>query len=192
MGPDAETAKLNLPLLVAILHSPEDRARAVGTPAGLAPMRKDLKTAEALYLEVFAFWTAASELPSDQSDIAVVLNNLGLLALRQGRTTLARERLEQSLTLWRRIEGPASVNMVKAMTNLALVCMRASEYERAATWLEQGMPIGRNSLADPHPSTVAMTFAYAEAKRKSGRKSEAKVITHAAAEARKEDGASPV
>jgi tetratricopeptide (TPR) repeat protein len=191
MGRDVETAELNLALLIETLRSPDDRARARTTLAGLATRRNDLKTAEAIYLDVLAFWTEASEFSDAQFDIATTLNNLAVVALLQGRTGLAQERLEQSLTLWRRIEGPASLNVMKIMANLAMVCMQAAEYEGAVTWLEQSTAIGRNSLGDTHPFTVAITFAYAEALKKSGRKSEAKVVAHAAVDAQKKMGRRP-
>jgi len=188
MGRDVETVELNLRLLIETLRSPDDRARARTTLAELALRRNDLKTAEAVYLDVLAFWTGASEFPDAQFDIATTLNNLAVVAMRQGRTGLARDRLEQSLALWRRIEGPASLNVMKIMSNLAMACMQAAEYEGAVTWLEQSTAIGRNSLGDTHPFTVAMTLAYAEALKKSGRKSEAKVVAHAAVEAQKKMG----
>jgi tetratricopeptide (TPR) repeat protein len=185
MGRDAETAELNLPLLIKTLRNPRDRASGRAILAELALRRNDLQTAEAIYLEVLAFWTRPSGSSEDPSDIATTLNNLAVVARRQGRTSLARERLEQSLVLWQRIGGPANLNIMKTMANLAMVCMQAAEYEGAVTWLEQGTAIGRNSLGETHPFTVAMTFAYAEALKKSGRKSEAKVVAHAAIEAQK-------
>jgi tetratricopeptide (TPR) repeat protein len=188
MGRDAKTAEFNLPLLIETLRSPHDRARARTILARLALRRNDLKTAEAIFLEVLAFCTRAAEFSDDRSDIATTLNNLAVIAMRQGHTSLARERLEQSLTLWRRIDGPAGLNIMKTMVNLAIVSMQVAEYDGAVTWLEQSMAIGRKSLGETHPFSVAMTFAYAEALKKSGRKSEARMVAHAAVEAQKKAG----
>jgi Tfp pilus assembly protein PilF len=184
IGREAHAAKLNLPSLVETLHSPEDQARAKITLAGLAVRHRDLKSAETIYLEVLSFWMGLPNLSSNQADVATALNNLGVIAFYQGRTTLARERLEQALRLRQEIDGPGSPYLMRTMVNLASACMRAKQYDIAATWLEKSVIIGRETLGDVHPFTVATTFVYAKALRKSGRKSEAKRAEQAAEQAR--------
>jgi hypothetical protein len=122
-------------------------------------------------LEVLSFWMGLPNLSSNQADIATALNNLAVIAFYQGRTALARERLEQALRLRQEIDGPGSPYLMRTMVNLASACMRAKQYDIAATWLEKSVLIGRETLGDVHPFTVAATFAYAKALRKSGRQS---------------------
>ena len=55
----------------------------------------DLDTAEQIYTQVLAFWREPRRATINQGEIATTLNNLGIIALRRGRTEVAR-------TGWRR------------------------------------------------------------------------------------------
>lgn len=184
LGRTRDAMKLNLPLLAGTLSSPEDQTRLTGALAAIAAARNELVRAEQMYLQALSFWTHPSRAGGSRLEIAGILNNLGVIALWQGQTDVARERLYRSYGIWQEILGPASPDLAKALSNIASVCMRSKQYAAAAEWLEQGIGIVRKTLGELHPSTVAMQFAYAEALQKAGRKAEAREIARSAREAR--------
>lgn len=184
-GRPKEALKLDIPRVLNSLSDPDDRARARSITAGLALVKKDYSTAEMTYLQVLEYWTKHSDAKNRQEEIAITLNNLGVLALQQGRTDVARTRINRSFEVWQSIEGPASPNVVKSMSNLAALHIQAGEYDEAAGWLARCTALARQTFGDSHPFTVAMQFAHGDALGKAGRKAEAKEVARAAVEARK-------
>jgi tetratricopeptide (TPR) repeat protein len=180
----ADAAKLNLPLLLETLRSPEDRAGVKAAIAAVAIMRRDLDTAERLYFEVLSFWMEPSRAAGSRREIATMLNNLGVVALRQGRMDVARERLERSNAAWQDLD-PASPHAINSITNLAVLCTQEKRYDDAAMWLARSLATARSAAGEFDPMTVAVHEAYAEALKKAGRKSEAREVAQAAAEARR-------
>ena len=177
-------AKLNLPILLEKLRNPEDQFRVKGTIAAIAILRKDFTTAERHYLEALSFWSEPSRASAHELEIATTLNNLGVIALRQGRPTAARERFEQSRAVLQRIAGPLSPVLIKAMSNMAAAHLHMKQYEDAATWLARTTTAARATLGEHHPFTVAIHFTHAEVLKKAGRKAEAAEIKRVAIEAR--------
>jgi tetratricopeptide (TPR) repeat protein len=184
-GRGEDAAKLNLPRLLDILKTPEDKARAKTTLAALAMARKDLDHAESSYLEVLSFWRDPVREADNTIEIATILNNLGVIALWRGQTDASRRRLEESFTVWQRILGPESPILAKTMGNVGMLCMEAKDYPAALMWLGRALASMQKTLGELHPFTVAAQFAYAKALKKSGRKSEASYIARAANEASK-------
>jgi len=180
-----EAMKLDVPSLVDLLLVPEDRARAKCSMAGMAAWRKDLNTAERLYAEVLAFWREPSRAAASQAEIATILNNMGAVALDQGRNDIALTRLEQSLIAWQSILGPQHPTLAKAMANLGAVSMRLKKYGDAAMWMGRAAELGRTAFGELHPFTVSAQFAHADALKKAGRKSEASIVARAASAVRK-------
>jgi tetratricopeptide (TPR) repeat protein len=176
--------RLNLPLLLETLRSPEDQAGVKAAIASVAIARRDLDTAERLYLEVLSFWMEPSRAAGSRREIATMLNNLGVVALRQGRMDLARERLERSNAAWQSLE-PASPRAINSMANLAVLSTHQKRYDDAAMWLARSLAAARSAAGEFDPMTVAVHEAYAEALKKAGRKSEAREVARAAAEARR-------
>ncbi|HET8547743.1 MAG TPA: tetratricopeptide repeat protein [Bryobacteraceae bacterium] len=184
MGREREIARLDVPKLIETLHGVEDQARAKGILAGLRAARRDFAAAEQMYAELLSFWMDPVRAAASQTEIAIVRNNLGVIALWQGRTDVARTRLEQSFEDWQRTGGPENPNLVKAMTNVASVYMQLKQYDHAEAWLARGAALGRKTLGEFHPFVVRIEFARAEALKKSGRKAEARELAQWAAEAR--------
>jgi tetratricopeptide (TPR) repeat protein len=184
-GRSAEVGKLDLPAVIASLRSPEDQARAKTILAGLKIVRKEFDAAEQIYLELLSFWTDPSRAAASQTETGTIRNNLGVIALWQGRTDVARARLEESFEHWQQIVGPENPNMVKAMANVASVYMELKQYDEAVKWLNRSASIGRRAFGELHPFFIGIQLAQADALKKAGRKAEAKEIASAAAEARR-------
>ncbi len=179
-----EAEKLDLFRLLAILRQPGDQVRAKTMIAALASSRGDLVEAERLYREVLAYWSEPVRAERHGPAIATMMNNLGVLALWQGRMEAARDWLERSLEMWRTLEGPAGPARVKAMANVATAYMRAKHYDEAVLWLERAVAAGQTTFGELHPLTVHMQQCYAEALKKAGRTTAAREAARTAAEAR--------
>jgi Tfp pilus assembly protein PilF len=184
-GRGREATKLDLPSLLAILRSPEDKMRVRSAMAGLAMLRKELDSAEQNYLEVLAFWQEPARAAASRTEIATVLNNLGVIALWQRQPAVAQTRLDESFAVWQSILGPESPMLAKAMTNVATVCMQLRQYDEAAKWLGRAEAIAQGAFGELHSFTVGTQVAYAEALKKAGRQEEARQVSRSASEARK-------
>jgi tetratricopeptide (TPR) repeat protein len=180
-----EAAKLNVTALLGTLQGPDDQARARGTLAAIAMAKNDLATAEQMLIGVLSFWQSRSEGVNGKAEIATALNNLGIIAWRQGRTETAFSRLSQSLQAWRTVVGPENPTIAKAMSNLGSVCMQAKRYDDAANWFQQATGIAQRSMGELHPFTVNIQIAHAKSLKKAGRKSEAGRVEREANEAKK-------
>jgi tetratricopeptide (TPR) repeat protein len=184
-GRAKEAAKLDPQGLVEVLRAPEDKVLAKGSVAGLAMIRKDLAAAERIYLEILSFWRDPSRSAKSQTEIATVLNNLGVIALWQGRPEVAQERLEESFAVWKSVLGPASPVLAKAMTNVATAYVQVKEYDEAAKWFARAAVLATSAFGELHPFTVRTQFAHAEALKKAGRTFEAREISRSASEAQR-------
>jgi tetratricopeptide (TPR) repeat protein len=153
--------------------------------AGLAMLRKELDSAEQNYLEVLAFWQEPARAAASRTEIATVLNNLGVIALWQRQPAVAQTRLDESFAVWQSILGPESPMLAKAMTNVATVCMQLRQYDEAAKWLGRAEAIAQGAFGELHSFTVGTQVAYAEALKKAGRQEEARRVSRSASEARK-------
>jgi serine/threonine-protein kinase len=185
MGRARDVAKLDLPAALDRLHAPEDQIRGRSILASLAMARNDFAAAEEMSLSILSFWQSNRAKEEAQAEIATALNNLGIIALRQGRIETAISRLKESLDVWRKVLGPTNPTFAKAMSNLATVCTRARLYEEALRWQQEGLSIAQRAFGATHPLTVAMQSGYAEALKNVGRNAEATAVAHAASEARK-------
>jgi Tfp pilus assembly protein PilF len=187
-GRAKEAAKLDPRMLIEVLRVPEDKILAKGVVAGLAMIRKDLDGAERMYLEVLAFWREPSRSGKSQTEIATALNNLGVIALWQGRPEVAKVRLEESFAVWNSVLGPASPVLSKAMTNVATAYMQVKQYDEAANWFGRAETIARSAFGELHPFTIRTQFAHADALKKAGRTFEAREISRSASQARRSMG----
>ena len=185
-GRNKETSKLDIPGLVGILKAPEDQARARTALASVHAYRGDLEAAERLYLEVLSFWQSPDNGAGGNAiEIGTILNNLAVIALRQRRYDIARDRIQRSLASFQQSLGPESPIVVKNMTNVAAVYTEMQRHDEAVEWLARAWSSGRRTLGELHPFVVTIQFAYADALKKVGRKSEAGEMRQAAAEARR-------
>jgi tetratricopeptide (TPR) repeat protein len=183
IGRAADIRKLDLPKVMETLDSSEDQARVKAVLAGVRAAGRELDAAERMYSELLSFWTEPVRAATSQAEIATVRNNLGVIALWQGRTDVARTRLEESFREWQRFAGE-NPNVVKAMTNIASAYMQAKRYEDAGMWLTRSAELGRRTLGEFHPFVVDIQFARAKALKRAGRKAEAREVARVAAQAR--------
>jgi tetratricopeptide (TPR) repeat protein len=185
MGRHKDAMKLDIPPLIDQLQSRDGRMRAKSILAGLAMISKDYKTAELMFQEIVNYWREHSVDSSHQAEIATVLNNMAMIAYHQGRTEVARARIEESLAVWNTVVIGNNPTLAKTLSNFGAICMQAKQYDAAAKWYEKTTSIARNALGESHPFTVAVQFSYAEALKKAGRKPEAEQIKRVATEARR-------
>jgi tetratricopeptide (TPR) repeat protein len=180
-----DVAKLDIQAAIDALRTPPEQARGRSILAALAMGRNDLTTAEQMSLGVLSFWQSNNKEHEADAEIATALNNLGIIAFRQGRLDTAISRLNQSLTAWRGLLGPDNPTLAKAMSNLATVCTHAKRYEEAVQWQQEALGVSQRAFGNAHPLTVALQTGYAETLKKAGRKAEATEVGRAASEARK-------
>jgi tetratricopeptide (TPR) repeat protein len=103
-GRHKETAKLDIPALVSILRTPEDRARARTALAAVHAYRGDLDAAERLYVETLSFWQSPANGAGDNGiEIGTILNNLAVIA---GRGRLIRRLSPASSRTYSRTAPP--------------------------------------------------------------------------------------
>jgi tetratricopeptide (TPR) repeat protein len=184
-GRAREAARLKIPAVFNQLEGPDDQARARAMLGSLALSENDLPRAEEMFLGVLSYWQSNSTQAKAYMEIATALNNLGIVAWRQGRNDLALSRLMESLNVWKTALGPDNVTLAKAMNNLAVVYAEAKRYGEAVEWQAQATTVAQRVFGDVHPFTITMQTFYAEALKKAGRKAEASQIARAAAESRK-------
>jgi tetratricopeptide (TPR) repeat protein len=175
--------KADIPSLLDKMVSPDDRTRARSVLGAIAALRRDYDSAERIYLDILSFWMEPSRAPKSQLEIATVQNNLGVLAMWQGRLTTARERINQSLATWQALVGPDSPMLARAMANVGAVCLEAKQYREAADWLARAASLARRTVGEFNPLTVNAQFFHAQALKKMGRKSEANEIARSAKDA---------
>jgi tetratricopeptide (TPR) repeat protein len=180
-----EVEKLDIPAALDRLRTLPDQARGRSILAALAMSRNDLARAEQMTVGVLSFWQSNNKEHEADAEIATALNNLGIIASRQGRLDTAISRLNESLVVWRRLLGPDSPTLAKAMSNLATVCIQAKRNEEGVRWQQEALGVSQRAFGDSHPMTVAMQTVYAEILKKAGRKAEASEVARAASEARK-------
>jgi tetratricopeptide (TPR) repeat protein len=184
-GRSRDLLRMNIPEIAAALRKPEDQMRAKGIMAGVAIVRKNLHEAEQISLEALAFWRDPVRAAASKAETAITLNHLGVIALWQGRSEAARDRLRESFEIWEQILGPAGPMLVKSMANVASAYLQAKQYDEAAAWLARSAELGRSTFGESHYVMVAIHSAHADALRKAGRKAEAKEIARIASEARR-------
>lgn len=184
-GRISEAIKLDLPGIIATAPTPQARFRAKSTLGSLLLSRNQFAEADVQFSEALAYWTSV---PPDGrrtgAEIAALLNNLGVVRLRQNRREEAREFLERSYATWQTILGPDSPILLKCMGNIGDVYASLKLYDEAASWLSRSYAGSRRSFGEFHPMTIAAELAYADVLKKSGHKKESAELRNAALEAR--------
>jgi tetratricopeptide (TPR) repeat protein len=130
-----EAHRIVSPAFVKDLAGTANRIRAEALLASLVVRRRDLVTAEKMYLHVLTELRATPGTANDKEipeKTATVLNNLAMIALKQGRIPLARSRMDESVAAWKNIVGDESPVLAKVLSNFGVVCMKAKQYDEAA------------------------------------------------------------
>jgi predicted ATPase/Tfp pilus assembly protein PilF len=144
----------------------ERTTAALGVPAGPALRRAHMRglyvagvLAEAtgdygLARDRFRETLEAARLMGDTWSVASALNNLAIIALREGALDTARSLYEESLARWRQIGNRSAVGL--SLTNLGNVLRRLCEPERARRLYEESLALFE-SLEDRRGVALAST-----------------------------------
>jgi tetratricopeptide (TPR) repeat protein len=171
------------------------RALDLLDPAGLPIVRVWLNLATAYKLE--RRWDEAEDLfrkslavrerllgPTDR-DIAMALNNLGVLLLERNRSAEAQPLLERAVAIWEGSLGPSHPQVAAGLHNLATVFMALDRVGSAQACFEQAIHVAETTLPADHPNLAAYRLGYATFLAKTGRKKEAHKLEELARESLK-------
>jgi tetratricopeptide (TPR) repeat protein len=148
--------------------------RLLHNAAAIQHRKRNYARADTLYRQALA---AAENTfgPKDQ-EVALLLNNLGLLLVDAGRHDEAREYLERSVALWEQALGPDHPDTARAMTNLAALHRSAGAYAPAESLLRQALAAAESRLGPENRLVATILAEYAIVLRKTGRKREAEAL----------------
>jgi tetratricopeptide (TPR) repeat protein len=90
-------------------------------------------------------------LDSDDPDLAVSINNLGMVLYKLGDYPAAQERLERALQIMERAIPPDHPDMGLLLNNLGMVLSKLGDYPAAQEYLERGLQIMEKTLGPDHP-----------------------------------------
>jgi tetratricopeptide (TPR) repeat protein len=102
---------------------------------GFALNAEDLPTAAARFEEALALYRQAG----DRGGAARALNNLGIVARRQGDHATAAVRYDEALTLFRELTDPVGVG--NCLNNLGLVRFSQGDYQTARALIEEALVV---------------------------------------------------
>ncbi len=127
----------------------------LGNKQGMAAVLSNIAILEGdqgLYGQSIETYKQAIEINRElgHSQVALALNNLGVVYWKSGDVENARAMYQESLTLYRQMDDPG--NMVFALDNLGIVAQFHEEYEAARHYQDEALGICRtyghkNSLA---------------------------------------------
>ena len=147
----------------------EDRNRFRGTQASLLMVRGRGRDAEKLFESVLEYW----QQHGNMVESAVVLNNLGVLALRRGEARTGLVKLGQALDVWKKAIGPNHPAVLSAAANYGYALLQAGRKDQAADVIESSLAVSRKVHGEATPITAHLTALYAAALRATGRDKEA-------------------
>lgn len=129
----------------------DDHPRAAGALRVLG----DISLSRGDYVRTEQLYTAAQSLVEHAPDAylrskAILENNLGLLARRQGRLDLAAERIRTAMRIWMQIEGDSSYFVAVAHLNLGITSFTQREYDTAERWLTTGRQLLEQTVGPDH------------------------------------------
>ena len=155
------------------LRTPTDPASSqfLHNLAALYHARRKYFQAEPLYRQ--ALEEAQNWFGPQAEEVALLLNNLGLLCAQTGRHSEAISGLERALAIWERVLGPNHPNVIRSLTNLAgLYCSRG-RHEHAEPLFKRALASAENTLGPENPLVGKILIEYAVLLRKTKRKAEA-------------------
>jgi tetratricopeptide (TPR) repeat protein len=164
-------AERTIRLAVAVEpKEPSDAAQLEGMLASLDMVRGRNRDAEQRFLRILGFW----EHSGNVREQAVVLNNLGVLALKRNDAVTAASRLGRSVELWQRAAGEDHPISLTARSNHGYALLKSGQSRKAVELLEASLPVARKWYGDDAAVTANLATVLAEALAASGRKYEAR------------------
>ncbi|HUS05063.1 MAG TPA: tetratricopeptide repeat protein [Bryobacteraceae bacterium] len=110
------------------------------------------------------------------TNLATVLNDLGMVRAALGNLEEARRLLEDSLSVRQQTSAAPGPDGGRTFGNLALVRFRQGDLPAAATLYSKAIPLLESRLGPEHPHLGMVLAEYSQVLRKLGNKSEAKRI----------------
>ena len=86
----------------------------------------------------------------ENSEVAVSLNTLAAILIREGRTAEAEPLLRQSIALRRKLDGPLSPGLAKAINNLAVLLANEGRLTEAETLHRESLAMRRKLYPEGH------------------------------------------
>ena len=139
--------------------------------AAIQHVQRKYSQAEILYRQALA---AAEKMfgPNNQ-EIALLLNNLGLLLADAGRRQEAGPNLERAVAIWEGALGSNHPDLARALTNLAAFYCAAGELGKSEPLFQRALSIAESSMGPENRLMAKILTEYAVLLRQSKRKGEA-------------------
>ena len=99
-------------------------------------------------------WKLLPEPWDDHLDVAMILNNMGLLRTAQGDYDAAEQCHARALVLVRRHHGDLHPAVSTALNNMALMCQYRGEHVKARLLFEQALEIETLLMGSGHPNVA--------------------------------------
>lgn len=150
----------------------EDVVRFRGTQASLLMVRGHDRDAEKLFKELLEYWQQTR----NAKESAVLLNNLGVLAIRRGDWDTAARYLSQSVDFWKQAVGQEHPAVLTSLANYGYVLLMAGHKQQAAEVLESAFTTARRLQGQSTPVIAQLALLYSQALEATGRREQAKSL----------------
>lgn len=124
----------------------------------------------------------------DPLDIAISINNLGLVRQSQHHYGEALELVSSSISMVEQKYGPEHPLLLRPLTNLAVLYARAGRNGEAEAAFARAKNLCEKTLSTTHPSYAMLLANYAEFLKRTGEKSRAKAMEQQAHSLARDNG----
>lgn len=152
------------------IEDKNDAARLRGTIGSLHMVRGRYEEARREFLAALEWWNSQN----DSMNAAVVLNNLGVLAMEQGDTKVAEAHLSEGVRLWQTMADPDSPASLRGMANYGAALVFNGKGAAAKDILERALGIAKRWHGENTLVTAQVAMLYSAALDTTGSKKEAK------------------
>jgi tetratricopeptide (TPR) repeat protein len=151
-------------------------ASTINLLAGTYHAQEKYAEAENKYLEALDIRRNLKGLGESNPDVAISLNNLGLLYADQGRLDEAKSHYEQALLIQKSLFGETNLDIATTLNNLALLFYSQHNLLEAEKSLEATLKIRQKLLGKNHPDVAGSLNNLAGIYKAQGRFAEAKPL----------------
>ena len=128
-------------------------AQILGNMAWGADIAGNYRRSEELYGQSIAMYERTSG--PDSSDLALVVNNYGLLQWRFGDYEASRPLFERALAIWTKAQSP---DAARALNNLAVTARRLGDLTSARSYYERALAIREKRFGPNHQDVALVLF----------------------------------
>ena len=129
-------------------------ASTINLLAGTYHAQGKYAEAEKKYLEALDIRRNLKGLGESNRDVAITLNNLGLLYADQRRPDQAKSHYEQALLIQKSLFGETNLDIATTLNNLALLFYSQNNFLDAEKSLEETLKIRQKLLGKNHPDVA--------------------------------------